>query len=63
MPEVMHALTVAIKNFADETISSFEKENNEKFSQLYEQCNDVNVAYLIHVELKKGMMEEVNALV
>ena len=62
MPEVMHALTCEIKNFADQEIHKFEADNNELFSKLYVEYNDVNVAYFIDVELKKELMVEVNTL-
>jgi hypothetical protein len=35
MPEVMHYLTLEIKNFATYTIQKFENENATLFDQLY----------------------------
>ena len=56
MPELMHYLTIEIKKFANSTIEKFEKENNALFTKLYELSDDVNAAYLIHIELKKELM-------
>lgn len=47
MPEVMHQLTLAIKELADETILKFQKENIQLFNDLYTKLEDENLVYII----------------
>ncbi|CAD8204869.1 unnamed protein product [Paramecium pentaurelia] len=63
MPEVMHQLTLAIKDYADETILKFQKDNMDLFNDLYSRLEDDKLVYLIDAQLKQELIIQVNGLV
>ncbi|CAD8106049.1 unnamed protein product [Paramecium sonneborni] len=63
MPEVMHQLTIAIKDYADETLLKFEKDNMNLFNDLYSKLEDDKLVYLIDAQLKQELVMEVNGLI
>ncbi|CAK63694.1 unnamed protein product (macronuclear) [Paramecium tetraurelia] len=60
---VMHYLALEVKRLAEKEISEFERKNNDIFSQLYEQCSDPVIAYLVDFALKKELMDQVDNIV
>ncbi|CAD8112008.1 unnamed protein product [Paramecium primaurelia] len=63
MPEVMHQLTLAIKDYADQTILKFEKDNMDLFNDLYSKLEDDKLVYLIDAQLKQELVLQVNGLI
>ncbi|CAD8126935.1 unnamed protein product [Paramecium sonneborni] len=61
--EIMHYLTLETKAVAENLISDFEIKNNAKFSQLYTQHKNPGLAYLIHFELKKELVMEIEEII
>lgn len=63
MHEIMHLLALETKKKAEELIEDFEIKNNDKFSKLFEYHSNVSLAYLIHFELKKALMMDIDKIV
>ncbi|CAD8211490.1 unnamed protein product [Paramecium pentaurelia] len=63
MHEIMHYLALETKKIAEGLISDFEIKNNDKFSELFEYHSNPSLAYLIHFELKKALMIDIDEIV
>ncbi|CAD8192737.1 unnamed protein product [Paramecium octaurelia] len=63
MHEIMHSLTLETKRIAENLITDFERKNNDKFSKLFEYHSNPSLAYLVHFELKKALMLEIDSII
>ena len=60
MDEILHSLTVYVKEEAERMVTEFELQAGKTMNEIYAQTDSVVLAYLTHIELKKSIMGTVS---
>jgi hypothetical protein len=54
----MHAITIWVKQEAEQMIQTFEKKHGRTMNELYVETNDAMFSYLYQMELKKLIQDD-----
>ena len=60
MDEILHSLTVYVKEEAERMVTEFELQAGKTMNEIYAKTDSVVLAYLTHIELKKSIMGTVS---
>lgn len=62
-PEILHALTLAIKNIGTIEIEKFEQDNAKVFDDILKKINKLELAYILPMLLKKEILDSINKII